>query len=247
MRRPALTLVLAGLCSAVALALIIPLPVPYRLVYPNSPLYTPAFLAVLGWQWFKDRAGLRILLASIVIFELLRLALFTALPSFVLKPPDVLFRCGFMLTGFTALDQHSSGPSEFFGFVAILWAAAFAGNRPLAARSVSAGAFICLERAPVPLGFFLLHGALGAGLAGVALLMGARIERVHGALPSLPLPLAVLLAAAVTFAVMMATGPYQAPAIDLLIASALSVAWLGVVFGIPNARPRLTAAMHGWV
>jgi hypothetical protein len=195
-------------------------------------------------MWFKDRAGLRIFLASIMIFELLSLALFTALPASVLRAPPMI--CGFMSTGFTAFDQHRSGPSEFFGLVAVLWAVGFARNRSPAARWVSGGALICLERVPVPLGFFLVHGALGAGLAGVALLVAARIERVRWALPRVPILLAYLLADVATIAVMMELGPYQAPAIDLLVASALCAIWLFVVFCVPDARPRPAAVVYGW-
>ena len=237
MRRLGPRLPLALLGAAVVLAVIMPLPVPSRLVYLNSPLYPLAVVAALGWMWFKDRAGLRIFLASIIIFELLSLALFTALPASVLRAPPRI--CGFMSTGFSALDQHRSGPSEFFGLVAVLWAVGFARNRSPAARWVSGGALICLERAPVSLGFFLLHGALGAGLAGVALLIGARIERIRRALPRLPFLVALAVADVATIALMMPMGPYEAPAIALLVASVLAALWLVVVFQIPDARTRL--------
>ena len=244
MRRLGPRLPLALLGAAVVLAVIMPLPVPPRLVYPNSPLYPLAVVAALVWLWFKDRAGLRIFLASIIIFELLHLALFTALPASVLRAPIGIY--DFPPPWFTALDQHRSGPSEFFGLVAVLWAVGFARNRSPAAQWLSGGALICLERVPVPLGFFLLHGALGAGLAGVALLIGARIERVRWALPRLPVWLAYLLASAATIAVMMPMGPYEAPAIDLLVASVLAAIWLFVVFCVPDARPRPAAAVYGW-
>jgi len=241
LKRTAVVPLSAGL--VLLAVVIIPSPVPDRLVYPNSPVYLFALLAIPAGLWFRDRAGLRLFLASILAFELLHLLFFTALPSFVLRAPPLY--CGFMSSGFTALDLHRAGPSDFFGMVAILWAAVFARNRSLAVRLVSAGVLIWLERAPVTLSFFFIHGALGAGLAGLAALAATQFECVHGALPRLPLLVAWTVANVATLALLMAMQPFEPPASGLLVATVLAAVWLVFIFQIPDARPRPRVLVKG--
>jgi len=237
----------ALLGAAVILAVVIPMPIPHSLAYPDSLLYPAATAVALVWLWLRDRAGLRVILASFLAFGPLHLALFTALPSFILEHPDAPLRCGFMSTGFVALDQHRSGPSEFFGLVALLWAALFGRHRSPAARVLGAAALVAVARAPVPIGFFAVHMALGAGLAAVALLLANAVERLRGRLLGFPVPLSVLVAGAFTWALMLSTGPRPvAPQLALLLVSVLAIAWTLAVSHIPDVKRRPTPVIQEW-
>lgn len=241
-----LRLALAG--GVLAMAVLVPMPIPYSLAYPDSLLYPAASAVALVWLWLRDRTALRVILASFLAFWPLHLALFTVLPSFALEAPDSPFRCGFMSTGFAALDQHRSGPSEFFGLVALLWVALFARHRSPTIRVLGAVALVVLARAPVPIGFFAVHAAVGAGLAGLALLVASGLERARALVTFLPVTLAVLLASGLALVVMSTRDrPPATPWIALLMMTVLVSGCLVAVFHIPDVHRRPKLVMEGVV